>query len=237
LSKQDGVLVGWQAWRRLLFLHWPIPAADLRPLVPAGLQIDEADGTAWVSVVTMQMRNIRPWWWPRAWAFNFLETNLRTYVVRDGVPGVYFMSLDASSALAGLTGRLLFGVPYFYARKSMTDDGARCTYRSKRVLFGAPAEVHAEWRLTGAAAPAAAGSLDHWFLERYYLFVDRGWRRDQVWRGQVWHTPYPAQPVALAALSQTIAQARGIAIAADAPPVHAHFSDGVQVELYDLRRV
>jgi len=33
--------MGRQSWRDLLFAHWPIDAAALRPLVPAGLAIQE----------------------------------------------------------------------------------------------------------------------------------------------------------------------------------------------------
>jgi uncharacterized protein YqjF (DUF2071 family) len=36
------------SWRDLLFLHWPVPAAALRPLVPAELTIEEVGGTSWV---------------------------------------------------------------------------------------------------------------------------------------------------------------------------------------------
>ncbi|HTV18583.1 MAG TPA: DUF2071 domain-containing protein [Polyangiaceae bacterium] len=36
-----------QSWHDLAFLHWPIAADRLRPLVPEGLGIQEFDGTSW----------------------------------------------------------------------------------------------------------------------------------------------------------------------------------------------
>jgi uncharacterized protein YqjF (DUF2071 family) len=42
------VIIGSQEWRELLFSHHRVPAAALRPLVPAALSIDEREGSAWV---------------------------------------------------------------------------------------------------------------------------------------------------------------------------------------------
>jgi hypothetical protein len=40
-----------QRWSRLLFLHWPIPTEELRPLIPRGLALDTYAGQAWVGLV------------------------------------------------------------------------------------------------------------------------------------------------------------------------------------------
>src|SRR5438094_2818452 len=46
---------GWplmhQNWGKLLFMHWPIGAELLRPLIPAQLSIDTFEGSAWIGVV------------------------------------------------------------------------------------------------------------------------------------------------------------------------------------------
>src|SRR4051812_11011254 len=70
-----GRVAGFQRWRSLLFLHWPVPVEVLRPLVPAELALDLHDGVAFVGVVPFAMQGVRPRWWPEAFAFNFLETN------------------------------------------------------------------------------------------------------------------------------------------------------------------
>ena len=98
-----------QRWRDLLFAHWPVPAGDMQRLLPAGLEIDTYDGTAWAGVVPFWMDEVQI----RAVAertiglptvTTFPELNLRTYVRsrRTGLAGVYFFSLDCASWLAVL---------------------------------------------------------------------------------------------------------------------------------------
>lgn len=43
---------------------------------------------------------------------NFQEVNLRTYVVRDGLPGIYLLSVEADKLLNVWMKRLLTGIPY-----------------------------------------------------------------------------------------------------------------------------
>ncbi len=40
-----------QRWCDLLFAHWPVPAAKLRPEIPARLEIDTCEGTTWIAAV------------------------------------------------------------------------------------------------------------------------------------------------------------------------------------------
>jgi uncharacterized protein len=47
------------------------------------------------------------------------ELNVRTYVHLDGVPGLWFFSLDANNAVAVLGARVAFHLPYFKARMSL----------------------------------------------------------------------------------------------------------------------
>jgi len=104
-------------WHDLLFLHWPVPSASLRGLLPASLELDLHAAQAWVGVVPFFMSGIRlrglP---PLPGASAFAEVNLRTYVRFRGQPGVYFFSLDAASLLAVRTARAWYHLPYFHAR-------------------------------------------------------------------------------------------------------------------------
>src|SRR5262245_36899528 len=93
---------GWplmrQTWAKLLFLHWPISPDQLRPLIPARLLIDTFEGTAWIGLIPFTMWGIRPPFLPAIpWLSSSHELNLRTYVHVNGVPGVWFFSLDASN--------------------------------------------------------------------------------------------------------------------------------------------
>ncbi len=199
-------VVGFQRWRDLLFLHWPVPIEVLRPLVPVQLGIDTFEGVAYVGLVPFWMIGVRPWWAPERVAFRFLETNVRTYVHVDGLdPGVYFFSLEAASRVAVAVARAQFGLPYFWASMRMRRAGQRIEYRTRRLLGG-----HARSQVTfepgehlGASAP---GTLEHFLIERYYLHV---WRRGKLWRGQVHHTPYPVQRARVLSLRDELIGAAG----------------------------
>jgi uncharacterized protein len=81
-----------QQWRDLLFVHWPIAADALRPLVPESLELDLFEGTAYVGLVPFTMTGVRPVGLPAVVGLSsFHETNVRTYVrLADRDPGVWF---------------------------------------------------------------------------------------------------------------------------------------------------
>src|SRR5690242_11233091 len=47
-----------QHWDHLLFSSWAYPAAAIRPLVPAGLEIETFEGSAWASLVALSMDDV-----------------------------------------------------------------------------------------------------------------------------------------------------------------------------------
>jgi uncharacterized protein YqjF (DUF2071 family) len=225
---------GWQRWRHLAFLHWPVPVETLRPLVPARLALDLWQGTAYVGVVPFAMEGVRAAWMPEALALSFLETNVRTYVRPEGggEPGVWFFSLDAASRLAVWTARTVWRLPYFHAamETATAPDGA-VSYRVDR--DGAPgARLHLRYRPGEHLGPSPPGTLEHFLLERYFLYVER---RGVLYRGQVHHTPYPAQRATVEEVDEGLVAAAGIA--RDAGPPLAHYAAGVDVEVSALVRV
>jgi uncharacterized protein len=232
--------VAHQSWSLLTFLHWPVPVELLAPLVPRCLTLDTFAGQAFVGVVPFTMTRVQPGWLPFPLAFH--ETNVRTYVHRDGRdPGVWFFSLDAANALAVAAARSAWGLPYHYARMSVARgvDGV-VEYTSVRRTLGrrAGARCSVRTRPLGAPAPAAADSLEHFLLERYYMYVyapGRGGRPGELWRGQVHHTPYPAQRAEVELSEESLCAAAGIARTSDAPL--AHFASGVDVEIFPLARL
>lgn len=182
-------------WHDLLFLHWPVAAAALRPAIPAPLELQEFDDRAWLGVVPFRMSRVRPRLLPPLPGVSaFPELNLRTYVHHGGHSGVYFFSLDAHQKLAVRTARASFGLPYFDADmqcRAGTDGWIE--YTSRRTHRGAPpAELRCRYRPAGPAARTAPGSLEHFLTERYCLFVVD--RRGRAWRSDIWHEPWPLQP-------------------------------------------
>jgi hypothetical protein len=127
-----------QTWSDLLFAHWPVSPAALRPLVPSGLEIDVYAGNAWVGVVPFCIPRLAPRGAPRRLGLAFPELNVRTYVTAEGKPGVWFFSLDAASALAVVVARATYHLPYFWARMRMGEDADAIDYTSRRRHPGSP---------------------------------------------------------------------------------------------------
>lgn len=211
-----------------MFAHWPVDADALRKVVPESLDLDTYDGRAYVGIVPFQMRAIRPAQLPALLGLNFLETNLRTYVhVRGRDPGVYFLSLDASSRIAVSVARRQAGLPYYLASMEMTDERDVTTARLRRLTASAPEllvryEV-GEW--LGASRP---GTLDHFLLERYLLHVERAGKLSTM---QVNHQPYPARRARVLEVSESLLEAAGLPPTAGLPPL-AHYAEGVDVEIF-----
>ena len=219
---------GYNSWRSLAFLHWAVPVEALRPLVPAEMALDLFEGVAYVGIVPFAMRNVRRSWWPCLFAVNFLQTNLRTYVVCNNRPGVYFFSLEADSRLAVFGARTNFGLPYYYARMKMTQSGSEIDYFTQRAGSGPIHKVR--YQIGEPLGPSQPGTLEHFLLERYLLFVKRG---EQVFVGQVHHTPHPVQKAHVLDVHDELIAAAGLPVVSG-PPEFAHYSPGVDVELFPL---
>jgi uncharacterized protein YqjF (DUF2071 family) len=223
----DQRIVGRQQWRDLLFLHQPVAADLLRRLVPASLAIDTFEGQAWVSLIPFAIRGSRPKGLPGALAMNFLETNLRTYVRGpDGVAGVFFFSLEASSWLAVAGARAAYALPYFPARMACRRQDGTVHYRSHRVL-GGEAELETTWTVGASRGVAAPATLDHFLVERYALFAARGAR---VLQARVHHRPYPLCQATVSSLRETLLARAGLP-PLSSPPAAIHFSPGVDVDI------
>lgn len=228
--RPSGLVVGRQRWRDLLFLHWPIPVTTLRPLIPRQLEIDTHDGVAYVGLVPFRMTGVRPNWAPELSAFTFLETNVRTYVHRDGHdPGVYFFSLEAASAIAVAVARFQFGLPYYWAKMRLRRFGPEIEYRSRR-LVGGTARSFARFEPGAFLGASAPGSLEHFLIERYYLHVERG---GHLMRGQVHHSAYPVQRATLLGLNDELVSAAGLPQPIG-PPALVHYVRGVDVDIFGL---
>lgn len=184
-------------WVDLLFLHWPIDVAMLRPHVPEELEIETFDGRAWIGVVPFRMARTRARFAPPVpTTSDFLELNVRTYVRAAGRSGVWFTSLDAASRLAVFGARVSFGLPYFAARMNANVDGDRIHYRSeRRDRRGPPAEFAARWERPRSFAASRAGTFEHFLTERYCLYAKR---RGHLVCGEIAHPPWLLAKVAVA---------------------------------------
>ena len=221
---------GLQCWRDLLFLHWEVAPDVVQANIPSGMHVDCYEGKAYLGVVPFAMCDVRGWRWVPNWAaFNFLECNVRTYVTCNGRPGVYFLSLDAASRIAVWAARALWSLPYFNADMQMTRDADQISYHMVRA--GSRIRHSSRYQIGRELGTSEPGTIEHFLLERYLLFVQRG-RKIQV--GQVHHKPYPAFDVELLETQDDLKTAAGF----DdiwGPPQLQHYSSGVDVEIFGLR--
>ena len=216
-----GPYVAEQHWLDLAFLHWPVAHRLLEDRLPPGFLLDTFDDVAWIGVVPFRLEGLHARHLPGVpGATDFLELNVRTYVRVDGKPGVYFFSLDASSALAVAGARTLFGLPYHQAEMSCTREptGEWIRYTCRR-LDGAAA-FDARYRPIGFAEQAAPGSLEEFLVERYRLFNPRG---GKVGRVEIDHAPWQLRRADVEIAVNTMTLVHGIPLP-DQPPF-AHYVD------------
>jgi uncharacterized protein YqjF (DUF2071 family) len=209
-----------QTWHDLLFAHWPIERSVLRAKIPSALELDEFDGLPWIGVVPFHMSNVSPRGVPSLpWLSAFPELNVRTYVRVDGVPGVYFFSLEAANPVAVTVARTMFHLPYFSAEMKVTERDGWIDYESRRTSsFGAPAQFVGRYRPITAPREPVEGTLEYFLTERYCLFtVDSSHRTCRL---DIHHPPWPLQSAEAEITTNTMADASGIRLPSVAPLLH-----------------
>jgi uncharacterized protein len=106
----------YQEWKDVIFIHTKVEQELAASLIPPGLELDLVEGKAWLSFVifhtpvsmlrTLPGMKVLP---------SFCELNLRTYVTRNGMPGIHFIHIKANKHLPVLTNKLFSLLPYQYA--------------------------------------------------------------------------------------------------------------------------
>jgi uncharacterized protein YqjF (DUF2071 family) len=156
----------YQEWNKSVFMHWEVDYNDLQELVPAGLELDSFDGKYWVSIVAFTMEKIRPAYLPPfAPISNFDEINVRTYVIRDGKPGVYFINIEAGKYLSAFLSRMLSSLPYEKSQISRGDDFYRSNNPNKGFRLDLDYEI--------GPTISRKSPLDLWLTERYALYLEK----------------------------------------------------------------
>lgn len=230
---------GWplmhQTWAKLLFLHWSLPPEQLRALIPSRLALDTFEGGAWVGLTPFTMWDIRPTLLPAVPRLSAShELNVRTYVHLDGIPGVWFFSLDASNLLAVLGARLGFHLPYFQACMTLKEEGPMIHFTSHRTHWGAPsADCEVVWTRDGSLPEAEPGTLDFFLLERYCLYAASG---DRLYRARIAHRPWPLCQATLTGFSSTMLASHGLPTPEKEPLLHGQ-AEPLHVEIWPPQRV
>jgi len=207
-----------QTWNDLLFAHWPLAPEKVRPLVPRELELDLRDGNAWIAVTPFWMSGVcfrfAP---PLPFLNKFCELNVRTYVRYNGVPGVYFFSLDAASFPAVLGARVTFRLPYYHAAMLIRSAGGSFEYTSARLQTPRPADFHARYAPTTPPRVREKGSLEYFLTERYCLYT---MHQGRMHRAGIHHAPWQLQDAEAEFNVNTIPRAAGIELPEIKPLLH-----------------
>jgi uncharacterized protein YqjF (DUF2071 family) len=193
-------------WSRLTFIHWAYPPEQVTPLLPAGLEVDTFEGMAWVGLVPFLM-TVRPA--SRRLpalpgAFSIPETNVRTYA-RDprGLSGVWFLSLDVIRLLFVLGARAAYGLPYFWSRMSVRQEGPYVRYEGRRKAGGRGGyEIAVE-----TTEAVTSGPLEDFLTARWRLYTRLAGR---LCEARVEHAAWPLRQAWLTGIDQDIVQASGL---------------------------
>jgi hypothetical protein len=219
-----------QQWQDLAYIHWRYPIEEIQALLPAGIEVDTFDGSAWVGLIPFSMKNIGLPRMPAVPYFgSFPEVNVRTYVRRNGVPGVWFFSLDVNRFLPALVARVSYFLPYCWGRASnkRTDSTLETEVRRRwpsrastsiRVSIGDPIESPDELSV---------------FLSARWGLYSRGIGKG-VRYAPVDHETWPLWTATLESLNDTLLTAAGLSAPIGNP--HVMFSPGVSVRIGLPRR-
>jgi uncharacterized protein YqjF (DUF2071 family) len=214
-------------WDDLLFAHYTVDPAVVSKHIPAGLELETWEGKAWIGVVPFRMAGVRPRFIPRIPGLSdFAELNVRTYVRRGGLPGVFFFSLDAASPFAVRAARRFFHLPYFDAGMQVHREGAEYVYASRRTHWGAAeARFEARYAPAGASYKSRPGTLDDWLTARYCFYAADS--EGNILRCDIHHKPWRLQPATASITANTLGEWLGFNFSGQTP--HLLFSEHTAV--------
>lgn len=212
-----------QLWRDLIFVHWRVDPDEIAHLLPRGIVPDVFDGSSWVGLIPFEMRDSAVLGGPPVPYFGtFTEVNVRLYGVdASGRRGVVFCSLEASRLAAVLTARVLFRLPYQWARAAYTVTDDLVSYRSERFAPGRPStriSVRTSTRQVNGDA------LAEFLTARWLLFVTQG---DHTVVMANEHEPWPLFEADIVTLRDGLVAAAGITSVGSRAPDSVLYSPGV----------
>mgnify|MGYP002017900935 CR=1 FL=1 len=219
-----------QEWRNLTFMHWEVDINKLQPHIPDGLEIDTYGGKAYVGVVPFIMRNVRPrWFWPVPFISTFPEFNIRTYVKKDDIPGVFFLTLEAESVITCSYATKAYGLPYNYAKGSVVKQDDTVSWLSQRK--SGDMKLAGDTTISRTKTHAQAGSLEEFLFEKYSLYTCKD---GSIMRGYTHHKPWEFCSAEVVLTNNSLTESFDFGIADYTSPDLVHYSDGVDVRTYSI---
>lgn len=153
----------YQEWHDTVFFHWKVPKCLIENYIPEGLELDLHDNIAWISLVAFEVKNMTvrnlP---PIPYVSNFHEINVRTYVLKNGIPGIYLFSIETDKLIEVLLTRLFIGLPY---KKSHIERSTNQLSSENKI-----SNYQLDIQFKGIFPLTEKSKLDYWLTERHSLY-------------------------------------------------------------------
>jgi uncharacterized protein YqjF (DUF2071 family) len=167
----------YQEWHNTLFFHWKVAPSLLEKYIPKDIQLDTIEDTAWVSLVAFEVKKMRLRNLPGIpYINNFHEINIRTYVIKDGIPGIYMFSIETDKFIEVLISRLFIGLPYQKADIERNED--------LLLSFNTQFEQYVSTRFKCHGTLPAKTKTDIWLTERHCLYE---YSNNELYRFDIHH--------------------------------------------------
>ena len=219
-----------QRWNDLVFLHWRYDTDAVQRLLPAGVEVDAFDGSAWVALVPFHMDGLGlgvPGLAPLPYVGSFPEVNVRTYVRAAGRVGVWFFSLDVDRLLPAVVARSVYSLPYFSGAAQHLRAGDVVASRVERRWPRSNAGVGTEIAVRTRDPIDPNDPLARFLTARWGLITTS--RRGRLRYAPVDHQQWDLHRAEVLSLDDHLVTAAGLP-AAQGPP-HVMWSPGVDVRV------
>ncbi len=227
-----------QGWYDLAYIHFRYSVEEVARILPDGLEVDVCDGSAWVGLIPFSMRGIGVPGLPAVPYFgSFAEINVRTYVRRNGVPGVWFCSLDINRLLPTIVARTTYTLPYCFGRASNRRVGDELHTMVERRWPSGDRAANTNIHLRIGESIVAPSSLEIFLSARWGLYTTT--RGGSLRYAPISHEPWRLQRAEIVALEDSLIEAAGFVAPnskVNGEP-HVMYSPGVPVRVGLPKRV
>jgi len=227
-----------QGWYDLAYIHFRYSVEEVVKVLPAGLEVDVCDGSAWVGLIPFSMRGIGVPGLPAVpYLGSFAEINVRTYVRHNGVPGVWFCSLDINRLLPTIVARATYTLPYCFGRASNKRVGDELQTKVERRWPRGDRAANTNIRLKIGEQIVAPSPLEIFLSARWGLYTTT--RGGSLRYAPISHEPWKLHRAELVSLDDSLIEAAGFAkptLANNGEP-QVMFSPGLPVRVGLPRRV
>ncbi len=185
-------------WKRLCMFHFRVPHELARKHLPPGVLIDEHEGSAWASFVSLEFERTRVLGLPWPGHVRFMDVNLRLYVRHGDDHGVVFVREIVPLPLASFVARTIFGEPFVsLPMRTTSTRGVGSGIRVVREIIQGARTHRIDLETEGEAYVPDASSETAFFKERYFAFGESGHNLRSI---RIEHPPWAVRDIREASL-------------------------------------